>query len=87
MIHTHSLKAYAASKHVSLIQALHQLWIITNERVPTTSMEIIGILSDLEVWRRTNELPKYAKVALEHERVRQIEPFARVGPQGFASFP
>ncbi len=84
---THSLRAFAASKQMSLIKALHQLWIISHERLPTLDTEIIGISADLEFWRRTGQLPQYAKTALDHERLMQIEHHARASPQGFANFP
>lgn len=84
---THSLRAFAGSKGLGLIAALHELWWIAYGKRPQTDAEKLSIAQDLAHWRTTNELPTYAITALQHERLVQIEATARVGPQGFANFP
>ena len=79
-IQTHSLRAYCASRSLSLIAGLHELWRIDKGRSPVTDSENIGISCDLETWRKTGDLPRYAANALEHERVRQIQMHARASP-------
>lgn len=85
-VHTYSLRAYAESRGLRLISALRELWRIKNGKPPTTDSDFIGISVDYEHWRRTNQLPRYATVALEHERLRQVEYQARASSQGFSSF-
>lgn len=85
---THSLKSYASSRGLSPIKALHELWRIDQGRSPLTDPEFIGISCDLEEWRKTGDLPRYAERALEHERLRLTEAAARGSPQlHFGSFP
>ncbi len=84
---THSLKSYASSRGLSPIKALTELWRIRNCHAPETDAEFIGISVDFEHWRRTGELPRYATIALEYERLRQIEQHARADPGQFSMFP
>lgn len=86
-VQTHSLKAYAASRQVSIIKALHELWRIAHGREPRTEEEILAISQDLIYWRSTGATPVYVTSALQHERLVQTEHHARASPQGFTHFP
>lgn len=76
-VQTHSLKAYSASRGISPIKALEELWKVAKGRSPTSDNETLGIACDLNEWRNTGELPRYAKEGLNYERLRQIEIDAR----------
>lgn len=80
---THSIKAYANSKKLTLLEAFRECYAgftygFANYTILPSDNQ--RIMKDVDVYNRKGIITSYVLKWLEHERIRQMQEFARAGP-------
>lgn len=78
---THTIRAYAKSKGIKLIEAFFEAYKGFNELQELTDAHQLAIANDMMEYNKSYKCPPYVTGFLDHERLRQLSLTPRYGPK------